>query len=220
MCGRFALKNPRAIKAAFQLKEEPDLRPRYNIAPTQNVAIIRANAEDRYLSFARWGLIPSWSKTAASGFSTINARAESVDTKATYRMPFKRQRCIIPADGFYEWHQENGMKIPNHICMQDDQPFALAGLWDVWKGPEGEITSCTIIVTSANQFMQKLHDRMPVILEPKDYDRWLDSSYQDVTNLKGLLEPSPEEWLKARPVNRILNNPRNDTAECVALYVS
>lgn len=219
MCGRFALKNPKALKAAFLLKEDPDLRPRYNIAPTQNVAIIRDNGEDRHLSLARWGLIPSWSKSAASGYSTINARAESVDTKPTYRTPFKRQRCIIPADGFYEWHLQNGVKVPHHICLQDEQPFAIAGLWDVWKGPEGDITSCTIIVTSANQFMQKLHDRMPVILEPKDYDQWLDSNYQDVPSLKTLLEPSPDEWLKAWPVNRILNNPRNESAECVSAYV-
>jgi putative SOS response-associated peptidase YedK len=214
MCGRFALKNPKALKAAFDLNEMPDLPPRYNIAPSQDIAIIRADANGRHLSLAHWGLIPSWAKEADSGYSTINARAETVDTKPTFRAPFKRHRCIIPADGFYEWHEEGGIKIPHHIGMNDGSPFALAGLWGVWKGPQGDVTSCTIIVTEANQFMKRLHDRMPVILDPHDYKRWLDPDFQDTANLKPLLVPAPEDWLTEWQVSRGLNNPQHEGPDC------
>lgn len=216
MCGRFSLKNPKALKATFDLKEMPDLQPRYNISPSQDIAIIRANTSGRHLSLAHWGLIPSWAKEADSGYSTINARAETVDTKPTFRAPFKRHRCIIPTDGFYEWHEEGSIKIPHHIGMKDGSPFALAGLWDVWKGQQGDVTSCTIIVTGANQFMKPLHDRMPVILDPSDYERWLDPDNQDTTNLKALLVPAPEAWLTEWRVNRGLNNPRHEGPEWAA----
>lgn len=215
MCGRFALKNPQALKAAFDLAELPeDLTPRYNIAPTQNVAIIRDDATGRHLSLAHWGLIPSWAKDSGKSYSTINARAETVESKPTFRTPFKRHRCIIPADGFYEWQDEEGIKIPHHIGMKDGSPFALAGLWDVWKGPQGDVTSCTIIVTAANQFMKRLHDRMPVILDPKDYERWLDPGNQDTTNLKTMLASAPEDLLTEWRVSRQLNNPRYEGASC------
>ena len=214
MCGRFALKNPKALKAAFDLKEMPDLPPRYNIAPSQDIAIIRADANGRHLSLAHWGLIPSWAKESDKSYSTINARAETVDTKPTFRAPFKRHRCIIPTDGFYEWHEEGGIKIPHHIGMTDGSPFALAGLWDVWKGPQGDVTSCTIIVTDANQFMKRLHDRMPVILDPNDYERWLDPAIQDTTSIKRLLAPAPNDWLTEWTVSRQLNNPRHEDPEC------
>ena len=214
MCGRFALKNPQALKAAFDLADMPELPPRYNIAPTQDIAIIRADTSGRHLSLAHWGLIPSWAKSADSGYSTINARAETVDTKPSFRAPFKRHRCIIPADGFYEWHEEGGIKIPHHIGRTDGAPFALAGLWDVWKGPEGEVTSCTIIVTEANAFMKRLHDRMPVILAPADYVRWLDPDNHDTASLKPLLAPAPEGWLTEWPVSRELNNPRHEGLAC------
>ena len=216
MCGRFALKNPQALKAAFDLKDMPDLPPRYNIAPSQDIAIIRFSPTGRHLSLAHWGLIPSWAKETDGGYSTINARAETVDTKPTFRAPFKRHRCLIPADGFYEWHEEGGIKRPHHIGMKDGSPFALAGLWDVWKGPQGDVTSCTIIVTEANQFMKPLHDRMPVILDPRDHERWLDPDNQDTANLKALLSPAPEDWLTEWPVSRQLNNPRHEGPDCSA----
>jgi len=214
MCGRFALKNPRALKAAFDLADMPELAPRYNIAPSQDIPIIRADAGGRHLVLAHWGLIPSWAQSADSGYSTINARAETVDTKPSFRAPFKRHRCIIPADGFYEWHAEGGIKIPHHIGRSDGAPFAMAGLWDIWKGPQGEVLSCTIIVTGANRFMQPLHDRMPVILAPADYARWLDPDNHDVASLKQLLAPAPEDGLTEWPVSRALNNPRNDGPAC------
>jgi putative SOS response-associated peptidase YedK len=214
MCGRFALKNPRAIKAAFDVGELPeDLKPRYNIAPSQDIAIIRFSPAGRKLSMAHWGLIPSWAKERSTSYSTINARADTVDTKPTYRGPFKHHRCLIPADGFYEWKEEAGFKIPHHISMQDGSPFAMAGLWDVWNGPEGDVLSCSIIVTDANPFMKKLHDRMPVILEPKDYEAWLDPDNQDTTSLKKLLIPAKGDRLTEWKVSRALNNPRNESAQ-------
>jgi len=216
MCGRFALKNPQALKAAFDLAGMPELPPRYNIAPTQDIAIIRADSGGRHLSLAHWGLIPSWAKAADSGYSTINARAETVDTKPSFRAPFKRHRCIVPADGFYEWHEEGGIKIPHHIGRTDGAPFAMAGLWDVWKGPEGDVTSCTIIVTEANAFMKRLHERMPVILAPADYARWLDPDNHDTVSLKPLLAPAPEEGFTVWPVSRELNNPRHEGPACAA----
>lgn len=214
MCGRYTLKNPDALKEAFQLEALPALAPRYNIAPSQDVPIIRLLPAGRRLELARWGLIPSWAKEADGGYSTINARAETVDTKPTFRAPFRRHRCLIPADGFYEWHEEGGIKIPHHIGRRDGAPFALAGLWDLWHGPQGELLSCTIIVTDANRFMRRLHERMPVILAPQDYDRWLDPDNQDSTALKQLLVPAPEDLLTEWPVSRKVNNPRHDAPDC------
>jgi len=214
MCGRFALKNPKALKEAFNLEEQPELAPRYNIAPSQDVAIIRFSPAGRRLDLARWGLIPSWAKDAAGGYSTINARAETVDSKPTFRAPFKRHRCLIPADGFYEWQEQGGIKIPHHIGRKDGAPFALAGLWDVWHGPQGDVLSCSIIVTAANQFMRRLHERMPVILDPQDYERWLDPTNLDTAGLKRLLAPAPEDWLAEWPVSRKLNNPQHEGPEC------
>jgi putative SOS response-associated peptidase YedK len=180
MCGRFALKNPQALKAALDLGEMPDLPPRYSIAPTQDIAIIRA---------------------------------ETVDTKPSFRAPFKHHRCIIPADGFYEWHEAGGIKIPHHIGREDGAPFALAGLWNRWKGPQGEVARCTIIVTAANRFMKPLHDRIPVILAPQDYPHWLDPDNHDTARLKQLLAPAPEDSLTEWPVSRRLNNPQHDGAD-------
>lgn len=214
MCGRYALKNPEALKDAFDLKVMPDLVPRYNIAPSQDVPIIRFSPAGRLLDLAHWGLIPFWAKDPKSGYSTINARAESVDTKPTFRGPFKSRRCIVPADGFYEWHEENGIKIPHHIGRKDGAPFALAGLWDRWHGPQGDVLSCTIIVTEASQFMRRLHERMPVILAPQDYERWLDPTNQDSASLKRLLAPAPEDSLVEWPVSTKVNNPRHEAPDC------
>jgi putative SOS response-associated peptidase YedK len=214
MCGRFALKNPKAIKAAFGLEEMVALRPRYNIAPSQDIAIIRFSPAGRHLSLAHWGLIPSWAQESDKIYSTINARAETVDTRPSFRVPFRDHRCVIPADGFYEWHEEDGVKQPYHIGRKDGGPFALAGLWDVWKGPHGEVLSCSIIVTGANTFMRPLHERMPVILDPSDYECWLDPDNHDTAALKQLLVPPPDDWLTAWPVSRQLNNPRHEGVLC------
>jgi putative SOS response-associated peptidase YedK len=214
MCGRFALKNPRALKVAFDLVEEPELKPRYNIAPGQDIAIIRFSPAGRRLTMAFWGLIPSWAKEGDKHYSTINARAETVESKPAFRHPFKFHRCLIPADGFYEWHEEGGIKQPHHISRRDGAPFAMAGLWDIWNGPEGEVLSCSIIVTDANKFMRPLHERMPVILDEKDFDAWLDPDNHDTASLKKLLVPTPEGLLTEWKVSRELNNPRHEGAGC------
>jgi putative SOS response-associated peptidase YedK len=214
MCGRFALKHPRALKEAFGLAEMPELKPRYNIAPSQDIAIIRLSPAGRRLTLAFWGLIPSWAKESDRSYSAFNARAETVDSKPTFRHPFKFHRCLIPADGFYEWHEEASIKQPHHISRKDGAPFAMAGLWDLWKGPQGEVLSCSIIVTEASQFMKPLHDRMPVILDEKDYAAWLDPDNQDTACLKKLLSPAPEDLLTEWKVGRGLNNPRHEGAGC------
>ncbi len=214
MCGRYALKTPKALKIAFGLEEMPDLTPRYNIAPTQDIPIIRFSPAGRRVSMAFWGLIPSWAKETDRSYSTINARAETVDSKPAFRHPFRHHRCLIPADGFYEWSVEGGLKQPHHIGRKEGEPFAMAGLWDIWKGPEGEVLSCTIIVTDANQFMKPLHDRMPVILDPNDYDTWLDPDNHDTARLKKLLAPAPEGLLTEWKVSREINNPRHEGPRC------
>lgn len=215
MCGRYTLRNPAALAEAFELEALPALAPRYNIAPSQEVPIIRFTPTGRRLELARWGLIPAWAREPAGGYATINARAETVDTKPSFRGPFRRQRCIVPADGFYEWQAAGGVKIPHYIVRPDGAPFALAGLWDRWQGPQGEVLSCTVIVTAANRFMRRLHERMPLILAPEDYARWLDPDNRDSAGLKRLLAPAPEDLLIAWPVSRRVNDPRHDAPDCI-----
>jgi putative SOS response-associated peptidase YedK len=210
MCGRFALKNPDAMRAAFGLGEIPQMPPRYNIAPTQDVAIVRVDPSGRRLALAHWGLIPYWAPDAKGAYSTINARAETVDVKPAFREAFHHQRCLIPADGFYEWRSEGGVKMPHLVARQDGAPFAFAGLWDVWRGPAGEVLSCSVIVTDANAVVRPLHDRMPVILSPADYARWLDPAYHDTESLKALLVAAPDDLLVEHPVSPSINNPKNE----------
>ena len=179
MCGRFLLHAPvEVLQRAFGFAERPNLQPRYNIAPTQTVAIVRRKDDGggRELALVRWGLIPSWAKDASIGGRLINARAETVAEKPAFRGAFRRRRALVPADGFYEWRKREGdrPKQPLLIRRRDGQPFALAGLWEHWRGPEGEVQTCTIVTTAANVVLAPIHDRMPVILDPASYDRWLD----------------------------------------------
>lgn len=210
MCGRFALKNPAAVRAAFDLADMPAMPPRYNIAPTQEVAIIRADGRTRQVALAHWGLIPWWSPDAHGAYSTINARAETVDVKPAFRDAFHHQRCLVPADGFYEWRLEHGVKLPHHVGRADGAPFALAGLWDVWRGPGGDMLSCSIIVADANALVRPLHDRMPVVIAPADYERWLDPGNHDLASLKALLVPAPDDFFVERPASPALNNPKTE----------
>lgn len=221
MCGRYTLKTPSKIVADFfGLSEEPTLEPRYNIAPTQPVPVVRvlrANPEtkERELVPLRWGLVPSWADDAAIGNRLINARAETVATKPSFRSAFKHRRCLIPADGFYEWTKEGKLKQPLYIRKKDGQPFALAGLWEEWEREGEVIESCAIITTTANDLMAEFHDRMPVILYQKDFDLWLDPDVKDPTTLESLLRPYPSEDMMVYPVNRLVNNPRNEDPKCV-----
>ena len=217
MCGRFTLRTrPQAVAQAFDLLEPPaEFAARYNIAPSQPVAAVRFDATrgGRVLFWPRWGLVPSWADNPAIGNRMINARAEGIATKPAFRRAFKLRRCLIVADGFFEWHKEGASKQPFLIHRADNAPFAFAGLWECW-GPD-RLESCTIITTAANESLRSLHDRMPAILAPHDYARWLDPSAQDVTALAELLRPAANDLLAAVPVSTTVNNPRNDVPECV-----
>ena len=177
----------------YRVHDRPNLRPRYNIAPTQDVLAIRLNVEGNQEAVQlRWGLIPFWAKEEKIAYSTINARAETVASKPAFRDAFKKRRCLIPADGYYEWKPEGGTKQPYRITLDPEQPFSFAGLWEHWEKGGKVVESCTIIVTNANDLTKDIHDRMPVILDPKDYIGWLDG-----TAGKELLKPFPSENMTA-----------------------
>lgn len=231
MCGRFTLRTPaEQLARHFDLPllagigplepalEEGALRPRYNIAPSQTIAVIRWNAErgGRQWAQLRWGLVPYWADDPAIGHRLINARSESAATKPSFRRPFERGRCLIPADGFYEWRTMAGRKQPFYITRRDEQPFAFAGLWDRWKRDQQEVESCTILTTEANQLLRPLHERMPVILSPEEYAAWLDPAPQEPAELERLLDAYPVEALKLYPVGTRVNRPDFDAAECIA----
>ena len=210
MCGRFVRKSPAEIYASlFHAKGNIDIVPAYNIAPSQDVLVARNDpAGERELALLRWGLIPSWAKDPKFGYRTINARAETVATKPAFRTAFKRRRCLVASDGFYEWSEANG-KQPYYIHMADDAPFGFAGLYEHWEGEGQIIESCTIIVGEPNDMIARIHDRMPCILDPKDYDRWMDTEVTDAEQLLPLLRPHPAGKMALYPVSRKVNSPRN-----------
>lgn len=218
MCGRFTLRTPVPdIAEAFGLGDLPPLTPRYNIAPTQPVAAVRRTADGRReLVLLRWGLIPAWADDPAIGNRMINARGESVATKPAFRQAFQRRRCLIVTDGFYEWQKTGTKKQPYYVHRRDDRPFAFAGLWEHWSREAAAIQSCTIITTAPNAVMQPIHDRMPVILAPDDYERWLDPRPLGDAPWAALLRPYPAEALEAYPVSTSVNSPQHDAPECVA----
>jgi putative SOS response-associated peptidase YedK len=220
MCGRFTLSaSAQRLQEFFPLFEIPDIAPRYNIAPTQQILAIRQEADAKpRVTFLRWGLIPSWAKEKKIGASLINARADTVAGKPAFRAAFKRRRCLILADGFYEWQKgaKKGPKQPFHIRLKDGRPFAFAGLWEHWNGEEPAIESGTIITTDANDVVRLLHDRMPVILDPRDYARWLDPGASDPGVLQEMLRPYPADQMTTVPVGQYVNNARNEGADCLA----
>lgn len=217
MCGRFTVRaRLNQIAADFRPTVTPDLPLRYNIAPTQSVPVIRQVGNgDRQLDLLHWGLIPSWADDPKIGNKMINARADGVATKPSFRSAFKQRRCLVVTDGFYEWQKVGSKKQPYFIHRPDDRPFAFAGLWEHWRRGELAIDSCTIITTEANELMRPLHDRMPVILQPEDYDLWLDPAVQAREKLEPLLRPAAEDFLEAYPVSTTVNKPINDAAECI-----
>ena len=218
MCGRFTLHTPEArIREAFNLEHTQPLglSPRFNIAPSQDIPIIRDSESGPEMTLARWGLVPGWSKEPRNKYSTINARIESVAEKPTYRNSFKHRRCLIPADGFYEWKLVNGHKIPYHIRMRDGDVFAFAGLWDHWEGDGKLLDSCSIIVMPANEVMKPLHDRMPAIVAPGHYALWLDSRVTDKQEIMQHLNSAPSGQLKAYPVSPWVNVPKHDDVRCI-----
>lgn len=215
MCGRYTLTaNPEAIQQAFNLEVLPNLQPRYNIAPTQPVPIITAE-KPRELTIVSWGLIPSWSKDASGASKLINARAETVAEKPSFRAAYKYRRCLIPADGFFEWQsvENSSKKKPQFIYVGEREVFAFAGLWETWHSPAGdEVLTCTILTTEPNQKIKKMHHRMAVILDKDDYDAWL-SPEAKPAELKHLLRAYPEERLNIYEVSTMVNNARVDTPE-------
>ena len=219
MCGRFTLTiDPAGLQDAFRNYTFPArFAPRYNIAPSQPVLAIANDGQDK-ADFFVWGLIPSWAKDPAIGNRLINARGETIAEKPSFRGGFKYKRCLILADGFYEWKAQPGIKtrMPYYIHMKDRRPFAFAGLWDVWNSPDGsQIKSCTIITTSPNELMQTIHNRMPVILHPTDYAQWLDTAPRTPESLLPLIRPFPAEKMSVYPVSTLVNKPDNDRAELV-----
>lgn len=217
MCGRFSQSlRSEAIAEAFQLIEAPDWQPRYNIAPTQMIpAIVAAESGNRQFKPLRWGLIPSWSKDPTIGAKLINARSETVAEKPSFRSAFKQRRCLILADGFYEWRKQSGKKQPFYFRLENGSPFAFAGLWERWDSEDSRLETCTILTTEANQTVAQVHDRMPVILKADSYDRWLDPS-QPPALLQELLRPYDSDLMTAYPVSLSVNSPRNDTPDCTA----
>jgi putative SOS response-associated peptidase YedK len=179
------------------------------------VAAVVEQDEKRKLEMLRWGLIPSWAKDPEIGNRMINARGETVSEKPSFRKAFKVRRCLILADGFYEWQKTDNGKQPYHVRMQDGSPFAFAGLWEFWNGGGDEMRTCAIITTEANDLMNEIHHRMPVILPPEDYDLWLDLDFDEKEPLTSLLRPCPDEAMEAYPVSRKVNRPANDEPGCI-----
>ena len=202
----------------YAVQTQIEWEPRYNIAPTQSVLAIRRQSQtlSRELVLLRWGLIPSWAKDEKIGHSLINARAETVAEKPSFRSAFKKSRCLIVADGFYEWRNVDGKKQPYFIHLKNDQPFAFAGLAERWKSDGKTIESCAIVTTEPNSLMAELHNRMPAIISPTDYDCWLDPEFQSREELLAMLRPYAAEEMAAHPVSTWVNNPRHESAQCLA----
>jgi putative SOS response-associated peptidase YedK len=221
MCGRYRLsRRKEALAEHFGVDlDDLDWEPRYNIAPTQPVPVIRSNDRGPTLhaSLMRWGLIPSWATDPAIGARTINARSETAASKPSFREPLQKRRCLIPADGFYEWQRRVKGKQPFCFEVGDGGIFAFAGLWDRWRGPDGQaVETCTILTTTPNKLLADVHDRMPVILAPGHYDRWLDPTMQHVASAVGLLRPFDSNLMRRYPVGTRVNLVANDDPECSA----
>jgi len=219
MCGRYVItSSPAAIRAMFGYLEQPNFPARYNVAPTQPIPIVRLHEGKRQYVLMRWGLIPAWVKDP-KGFSLlINARGESVIDKPAFRNAMRRRRCLIPADGFYEWKDFGGRKQPYFIRLRGSGgPFAFAGLWETWTGPNGEeLDTAAIVTTSANRSLSALHDRMPVILPPGAFDMWLDSAHVDATTAAALLVPARDDLLEAYAISTAVNRVANDSEALIA----
>ena len=217
MCGRFAFAIPSEVLAEiFSVLVPPVLECRYNIAPTQQVLILREGAEGRSLSKARWGLVPHWAKDISIGSKMINARTETVHEKPAFRHAIKTRRCIVPASGFFEWVAKPNGKFPYYITLKDGSPLPLAGIWESWKSSDGNLLeSCSILTTIANDLMAPIHDRMPVILRPEEFNLWLDRTVTDPVKFQRLFTPYPATLMTSWPVSRLVNSPANDSSDCI-----
>ena len=217
MCGRYTLiASPEALRAQFGYEEQPDFPPRYNIAPAQPIPIIRLMDGKRQFALARWGLLPSWVKDPKAFSLLLNARGETVLEKPAFRAAMKRRRCLIPADGFYEWEATSERKRPYYVRAKSGKPLAFAGLWETWTGPNGEeLETATIVTTRANALLAPIHDRMPVIIPPEAFDLWLDCTNVDAQTAAALITPAPEDLLEVIPVSTDVNRTANDNPKLV-----
>jgi len=218
MCGRFAFYSPHeAVIRLFGVATAPEIEPRWNIAPTQFIATVRESAGPREVAMLYWGLVPSWAKEKSIGARMINARSETLGEKPSFRSAFRRRRCLILADGYYEWQRSGSVKQPYFIAFDDGQPFGMAGLWERWRDPAtGEpLESCCIVTTSPAPTVAHVHDRMPVIVPPDACAEWLDPKNEATDRLARLFEPCGRPDLRARPVSRRVNDARNQGAELI-----
>lgn len=215
MCGRFTLfDSSTSVAQGFGLTEVPSLSPRYNIAPSQEIAAVRIPPGGRAREFVllRWGLVPSWAKDSSLGSRMINARAETAAEKPAFRSAIRRRRCLVPASGFYEWKRENGRKQPYFILLRAGKLFAFAGLWESWIDPAGSaVETCALLTTAPNDLLRPIHDRMPVIVSPRDYDLWLSPEMVDVKDISVLFRPYPAGEMETFPVGTAVNNPKTDS---------
>ncbi|MGP4041018.1 SOS response-associated peptidase [Gracilibacillus sp. D59] len=210
MCGRFTLDTSIEVLESELGIELTEFQPSYNIAPTQQVLSIVGSNEGRKAGYLQWGLVPSWAKDPKIGSRMINARSETVDEKTSFKRLLKSRRCLVVADSFYEWKREKEDKQPYRITVNDGRLFTFAGLWDRWKREDKEIVTCTILTTKPNSLMESIHDRMPVILQDRDQDSWIDPTIQDKSFLKSLLTPLDSSMMRAYPVSKQVNNPSNN----------
>ena len=213
MCGRYAItSSPEAMRALFRYREEERFPPRYNVAPTQPVPVVRRVNGEPSFALMRWGLIPSWVKDLHAFSLLVNARGESVNDKPAFRSAMKRRRCLVPADGFYDWKDEGGRRRPYYVRRKGGGPIAFAGLWDTWTGPNGEeLDTVCIVTTRANRLLAPIHDRMPVIVPPEAFDLWLDCDRVDATTAAALIAPAPDALLEAYEVSLAVNRTANDS---------
>jgi putative SOS response-associated peptidase YedK len=212
MCGRYTItSSPEAIRALFGYQEQPNFPPRYNVAPTQPIPIVRWVEGKRHFALVRWGLLPSWVKDPKTFSLLINARGETAADKPAFRAAMKRRRCLIPADGFYEWKRTDASKQPYYVRAASGRALAFAGLWETWTGPNGEeVDTAVIVTTRANRVLAPIHDRMPVIVPPEGFDLWLDSDRVDAKTAAALIAPAPDDLLVAHKVSRSVNRTAND----------
>jgi putative SOS response-associated peptidase YedK len=215
MCGRYTLTaSPEVLRALFAYAEQPNFPQRFNIAPTQPIAIVRLVEGKRQFALVRWGLLPSWVKDPKTFTLLINARGESVTDKPAFRAAMKRRRCLIPADGFYEWQKAGERKRPFYVHAKSGTPLAFAGLWETWIGPNGEeLDTAAIVTTRAIRMLAPIHERMPVILAPEAFDLWLNSNEVDATTAAALITPASDNLLEAYEISTAVNRTANDNAK-------
>jgi putative SOS response-associated peptidase YedK len=217
MCGRYVITSaPEAIRALFRYLEQPDFPPRYNVAPTQPVPIVRINAGARSFALVRWGLIPYWVKDPRNFNLLLNARGETINEKPAFQNAMRRRRCLFPSDGFYEWKIEGASRRPYFVRPRSGGPIAFAGLWETWIGPNGEeVETACIVTTTANRVLAPIHDRMPVVVAPEAFDMWLDSAHVDATTAAALIAAAPDNLFEAYEISTAVNRTANDSAALI-----